>query len=467
MSRVEPRRLFLPPTGLHPSDHAVNPQAPQENQAQAIPQMTPAIQQQQPPAVGSVAVPAPAPSMAIVPAFQAAPLQQQDLSQLQSMLQAALNQSGGGGTQGPCANFLVPSSLTGIGGFSSHSPQSSSLPFGTDHTSPSRSGHSAKLPQPQALSNVQRFRQDPEGLQLTIEGFFEYILRAGPPLRWPHDIKLFISDVEVRKWVHSYLEAASAAICASGGSFDQNQFISALVAFVTGEVRPRSVIALEQLMNHEITQGSDSAAKYAEQFYQRSRLLPHISPVVLCHHFVAGLTPELRRLCCVDRSGNDWTSLQPLVQFTLVEERRLNLVSPSRKRVSFQDNDGYAARVAKKARCAAISAPTPMDTDIPPASADVEDKPSFAAVVQKKAPDGNRRPRPSGNGDGASTSSGAGRPALLTPPSACPCFKLNNKGRPLQKWEQECLTAYGLCWFCKSSTEHSAKNCPLKKSSDK
>ena len=321
-------------------------------------------------------------------------------------------------------------------------------------------------PATRALSSLQKFRNDPEGLQLTIEGFFEYILRAGPPLAWPHDVKLFITDVEVKKWVHSYMEAA-ALVVAKGGTFDQNEFISALVAFVTGEVRPRSVIALEQLMNHEITQGSDSAAKYAEQFYQRARLLPHISAVVLCHHFVVGLSPELRRLCCVDRSGNDWTSLQSLVQFTLVEERRLNLVSPPRKRVTFQDNDSYAARVSKKARCAAISAPTAMDTDTPPASAEIENnKPSFAAVVQKKA-DGNRRPRPSGNGDGASTSSGVGRPTLLTPPSACPCFKLNNKGRPLQKWEQECLTAYGLCWFCKASTDHTAKNCPLKKSSDK
>lgn len=391
-----------------------------------------------------------------------------DFGYLQSMFNAFMQSSQGGRTDGPSANFLVPSSLTGVGGFTSHSPQPTPLAFGNFNVPPSRSGPSAKIPQPQPLSSVQKFRTDPEGLRIIVESFFEYILRVGPPLQWPQDIRLFVTDVEVRKWVQSYLESAAAELSATGGSFDQNQFISALVAFVTGEVRPRSVIALEQLMNHEITQGSDCAAKYAEQFYQRARLLPHISAVVLCHHFVAGLNPELRRLCCVDRSGNDWTSLHTLVQFTLVEERRLNLVSPSRhhKRVSFQDNDGYAARVSKKARFAAIVAPSPMDTDIPDSAEAEAPKPTFAAVVQKKAVAGDRRSRPSGS-DVAGPSSAVGRPTLLTPPSACPCFKLNNKGRPLQKWEQECLTAYGLCWFCKSSTDHTAKNCPLKKSSDK
>jgi hypothetical protein len=61
-------------------------------------------------------------------------------------------------------------------------------------------------------------------------------------------------------------------------------------------VRPRSAIALEEIMDHLITQGTDSAAQYAENFMQRARILSHISPVVLCHHFVHGLQPVLKQL---------------------------------------------------------------------------------------------------------------------------------------------------------------------------
>ena len=183
------------------------------------------------------------------------------------------------------------------------------------------------------------------------------------------------------------------------------------MAFVTGEVRPRSAIALEEIMDHLITQGTKSAAQYAENFMQRARILSHISPVVLCHHFVHGLQPILKQLCCVDREGCDWTSLHTLIAFTLVEDRRLTLCS------TYTLDDGDDPRhphLVKKARLAHVT----------------DSLESYEGL------------------------SGLG------PPSSCPCFELQHQGRSLTEWERDCLSAYDLCFYCESSTSHVARFCP-------
>ena len=460
---MRPRVLFpgipAPRLSSGPRLHAVaDPNAPAAPPVVAADAAVPSV------VTGAVEAP-PAPLQdAVAPTPVVGPSMADLTAAFQQFLQqqAAAVQAGGSGSGGCTSNFLVPSTLSGVGGFMGGTPSfTPDLAQSGPHPS-RRSDHVGKMPVPQALSSLVKLRDDPDALRLILERYFEYILRAG--LIWPTDIRLFVTDLAASKWIQSYLESAHSQLSASGLQFDQNEFISAFVAFVTGEVRPRSIIALQELMGHKITQGSDSVAQYAENFYQRARILSHIPPVVLCYHFVSGLHSNLRKLCCVDREGHDWVSLHTLVQFTLVEERRLTLVSdsaPPDDRAIFRpkrhwphQGDGYTP-AGKKARLA-VAAPVAMDVAEPAGA-----RPSYVNAVQRAPVQ-----RPSGPPSGPSGSSGAG-PSRLGPPSSCPCFKLNNKGRPLAEWEQKCLSAYGLCWYCKESVAHSAKDCPLKGSKPK
>ena len=491
-----PRRLF--PFGMTPYGssillnsgprlHAVadpNAPAPVIPHVEELPQqITPAaadppavdviMTEALPPVAAAAPAPAPAATAAVpfVPSIDALVHNNENLvarnDALMQQLQTLLQYAASGGSSGPDgrSNFLVPSALSGVAGYLGSTPSPSHTSTRVLGTQPPRpSGHAAKLPLPQSVTNISKFKDDPEALTLVLEQIFEHILRAG--LQWPSDVRLFVTDLALSKWIKSYLEQAQTAF-SSGQPFDQNEFISALVVFVTGEVRPRSVIALQEIMGHQITQGSDSAAQYSERFYQRSRLLSHIPPVVLCHHFIHGLRADLQKICCVDREGMDWSSLHALVQFTLVEERRLTLVSDSapsdsagsHHRKRWPQNNNWA-QVNKKPKLAIADGAGPPDVQ--------DEQAPYAAALQKSSgrPSSNRAVQPS-SGDGAGPSGSGAGPSRLGPPSACPCFKLNNKGRPLAKWEQECLNAYGLCWYCKESSAHIAKNCPLKEANKK
>ena len=318
----------------------------------------------------------------------------------------------------------------------------------------------AKLPLPDTISSLKQLVNDPAAITQKLKRIFAHLLRSGA--NWPMDVISFITESSAAQWTESYLEHAQKT-----ESFDQDVFIAKFVAFVTGEVRPRSAIALEEIMDHLITQGTDSAAQYAECFMQRARILTHISPVILCHHFVNGLNPDLKMLCCVDREGQDWVALSPLIAFTIVEERRLSLVSRSRPVLSSDSThfkskkrwrsqgerlDWSPAPGFKKARLAAVHKEMDHAAGGPSGYANAVRSRSEASPSKPSCSDG--RPGPS---------KAAGPPARLGPPESCIYFKLNNKGRPLHSWEQQCLTAYGLCWYCKESTEHTANHCPLKK----
>ena len=186
-----------------------------------------------------------------------------------------------------------------------------------------------KLPVPRHITDLKLYVNDPEALNMDLVCLFNYILRSH--LQYPYDIQLFIDESTCRKWTQSTLDEFSHLHTQSGGTmvFDQSSFIQNFVAFVTGEVRPRDVIALEELMGHEVVQGSDPATKYAERFHQRSRILPSVTQSVFCHLYLSGLQSELKLLCCVDREGREWQTLNDLVQFSFVEERRLKLRSSS------------------------------------------------------------------------------------------------------------------------------------------
>ena len=189
------------------------------------------------------------------------------------------------------------------------------------------SAPTGKLPVPQVLLNIKPYVDDPESLIIKLKELFAYIKRYN--LLYPSDIQSFIGDPACKKWVISALEEYHTLFSQSLGQlvFDQAVFIQNLVAFVTGEVRPRHVIALEELMSHDIVQGSDLVTKYAERFHQRTRILTSIPQSVFCRLYLTGLQPDLKILCCVDREGKEWHTLSDLVQYSFIEERRLKLRS--------------------------------------------------------------------------------------------------------------------------------------------
>ena len=166
---------------------------------------------------------------------------------------------------------------------------------------PVGSASSAKIPLPQAIDSMtikNMYVNDPDALAMDVMAILRHIRRT--QLEDPYDLMLFLKDVPLRKNVHACFQEYSRLFLLSGKTlkFDESSFLQNLVAFVTGEVRPREVIALEELVGHEIVQGSDPATKYAARFHQRARILPTVSQAVFCRLYLAGLKPGLRTLCC-------------------------------------------------------------------------------------------------------------------------------------------------------------------------
>ena len=162
------------------------------------------------------------------------------------------------------------------------------------------------------------------------------------------------------------------------------------------------------LMHGKVTQGHDCAARYAENFLTRARILPKESQAVLCGFFLAGLKPELRALCCLDRDNREWTSLQALVQHTFSEETRLRYH---------------------------VAASLP---------ASKQGKPILEEHVDRKRKHGTM----------AAASSAEGRPPravdLETPVEKCPLFGLvNSKDNKITDAQKKTLDSWGGCYRCK------------------
>jgi hypothetical protein len=104
-------------------------------------------------------------------------------------------------------------------------------------------------------------------------------------------------------------------------------FCAGFVSYFSGEVRNPGSVALWDITSGRVTQGSDPSATYAERFMTCARLLPNESQSSLCVHFLRGLRPDLRPLCCLDRDNREWVSLHDLVRFTASEEIRLSVRS--------------------------------------------------------------------------------------------------------------------------------------------
>lgn len=132
---------------------------------------------------------------------------------------------------------------------------------------------------------------------------------------------------ELPDWFHytSGMTTWVVNLLAARPSITTEAFTTSLVSYCTGQVRPQSVLALEQLITGQITQGSDSAPQYASRFLNIARVLPNETQDSLCKHYITGLTPALRVRSCLTRENKEWTDLMDLMQFSYSEEYRMSL----------------------------------------------------------------------------------------------------------------------------------------------
>lgn len=288
-------------------------------------------------------------------------------------------------------------------------------------------------------------RDHPDYLEQWIEQVCEYLLKYLPD-EYPRGILSFIRDLEV----HGFVRGLFDQFKTTGLDFDQPTFIKDVIRFVNGEVRSSSVLALQEILSRSIVQGSDPASRYAERFFVKARLVPSESQTSLCHHFLAGLKSELRGLCFLDREGCEWSSLHSLVQYVYSEELRINA-----RRPVYPAPPVNAMPHVHPVTPSWRSSPMQTYRQVP-FKKQRRDNPATVAVIDR--PSSQARP-----------SNQAG-PSRLGPPESCPLFGLNTSrrsiadgGKNLSSAEKAVLSSYGLCWFCKKSSGHSALECPLKR----
>ncbi len=107
----------------------------------------------------------------------------------------------------------------------------------------------------------------------------------------------------------------------------QDELVSILIRFLTGESRSQKEISLETLMRGEIKQGSNPVARYNENFLAKVRVLDDVDTfamkIVLCNIYLSGLLPALQRECVVNPQNKAWSNLSDLMSATNIEELRL------------------------------------------------------------------------------------------------------------------------------------------------
>ena len=96
-----------------------------------------------------------------------------------------------------------------------------------------------------------------------------------------------------------------------------------------GQVRDEHSLALEKLVHHRISMGSDPIEVYAERFLAVSRLVPEISGAALCQHYIAGLHDALKPRCVLTMMNTEWTDITPLMNHSFAESLHLHLITSS------------------------------------------------------------------------------------------------------------------------------------------
>jgi len=311
-------------------------------------------------------------------------------------------------------------------------PLQSTILSNNNHVRSPLSGRVPVLPPPSKLTHA--------FFKLVSEGLADVGTAIREILRWLRrhhfnvieEFATFVEDHSVKKYIIEYFEALQA----NGQVLIDEDFITEVSRLVSGEVRSRVEVARAMLIGRAIKQFQDSAAKYAQRFYQCSRLLLDESQASLCLHYLAGLKPELQQACAVDLQGNSWTNLDNLVKFSYGEEIRLQAKStsfhssqsrPSRPFQGFQ-TAGRTGKVAvikdqKRLRGSDEAGPSGLRSQRP-----------CQLPVHKDNP--AKKPK--------------------SPPEECPFFGKEGK---LSEGAKMVLSEYGLCWYCRRGC-HLARDCP-------
>jgi len=183
-------------------------------------------------------------------------------------------------------------------------------------------GSGLSLPRPRVFGDVEAKSWDQGTMRAWARQVTQWFRSAQGKFSFPGDLSAYFSGKPL-VWVQQVINSAEIS-----GLRDSELFASLLVRRFSGEIRDEQVVALDQLVKHDIVQGPDSVSVYSQRFLDVSRLCPSESQVSLCKHYIQGLKPVLRGLCCVNRDGDEWTSLSALIKFSANEERRQTLVNP-------------------------------------------------------------------------------------------------------------------------------------------
>ena len=138
--------------------------------------------------------------------------------------------------------------------------------------------------------------------------FIDHMVHAfgfGAPLDWLHDT---IPKMARSAWTY-------------------DQFKKAFLANYTGQVRDPGCVALDQLLDNTILQGTDTTQSYATRFLAVARLAPSIQGSALCKCFINGLSPALKPRCVLTLQNETWTDISALMAHTHSEALRLQLVA--------------------------------------------------------------------------------------------------------------------------------------------
>lgn len=239
------------------------------------------------------------------------------------------------------------------------------------------------------------------------------------------------------------------------------QMVNELVGWAAGDVRPESAIALEQLIAGKTTQGTESAPLYAQRFLNVLRNLPENSDKnmrYLCQHYIAGLNPELRALCCLTRDDNPWENLSQLMKYSYSAEYRMSQSAlvhtqgqsgqpgghayPPQKKARYNNNNNFNRQSSRPAYNGGAQ---PMDTGGARPSG------SVAAVTGH----GSTRPQP----PRIAKTWVAQEPALVAMDIRdCPVRTL--PGQRLSDNDKRTLWRWGICTYCREG-RHTPKDCPL------
>jgi hypothetical protein len=326
-------------------------------------------------------------------------------------------------------------------------------PYTLDLTRAPRTAASADgLPQPKPLntSDLKVLRDNKPALRIRVTQILEFIQRKH--LKYPQDFCNFVTDPLAVAWCHAYLKDPSHQ------PFELKTFLDTFEKLLCTEVRPASSVAHKEIISGSIQQGDENVAQYCERFrYRVSALEPHtqLPPTTLCAFFLKGLRPEIREPCILDPERNEWSDLSRLMHFACGEEDFIRAKAGSRSDTQASHcrpkRQWYPPSESNK-RQRSETVAVAMETEGTVAAAAGASKPPTRAAKPWK-------PEITKYEDGTTRTAIIPSSKTETKNGRCPAYGCRGAMSQLQKDQ---LMMWGICMYCRKSTEHTALKCPEK-----